>query len=1176
MERRPIAPYGLFLSFDSLHDPDHIVACERTPPSPAGPPGRRRCPSPFHAFAPLHAFAPCTAPTMTQDRAAFAGQIADVPVVELLQTILQGRHTGVARFDSPSGAATLWFRDGALVDADMGRHHMESAVLRLLALDVGTFEIEFKPISRRQVIELGTAELIAQAPPQEPQEDTDPRNKRPRRPGVSWHPTGGGRGRKGEQSSGAVPIVPMPTSSAAVPIVPLPTSSGAVPIVPLPTVTSPVPVAVTPSASAPISVALPESARPVVTALAPPLPPPSRAPPSNTPSNGTPVEEALPTRGRTMFGIPSMGPATTSASSAVEHGPAPPPTLELPPPSATVVGAPRVGLEATIPPLVASARRLEGTPSELVEARETGDRTWMRPYSPPDPTPLPSVPAEPARPPAPQSEPRITIHVSAAAAAASEPARPSEPSASSSTRGVTAMFFPPPPMSTEGAEAQWHGLPTSTERVAAPVVLPSAPDDDEEDATIREEPRTSVPHPRDRTVVGPAVVSGGPGPAKPGWDPPALSAGTMTSGSLVRSPAVPGSRPGTQRRTDERVAGIAHAIGLAPPPALPPDPRAVTDGVRLDQQVEAARAAGLTGASAPALVGRYEVLLRIARGGMGTVYLARITGEGGFRRLFALKVIRDHLSQHDEYVRMLLQEARIASRLHHPNVVGIVDIGTLANQHYLVMDYVEGCTFSELLKVHRRTRPPHLIVPIMLDALTGLHAAHTLVDDDGVPLTLVHCDFSPQNMLLGTNGIGRITDFGIARATNAWHERSSITRGKPAYVSPEQVIGRPLDRRSDVFSAGVVLWNALTGEQLFDGDSPERTLNSVLNKPIAPPSTVGLRPPSCFDRVCLRALQRDPDRRYQSAEEMLIELRRIAIAEDYLAPSSEVAQWVIDTFGRQLELRRQAAGISNRGLGDSQPTLTALAVPELVFSPVRSSEQTAETNVLIGEYPQQAYGTTPVDDSHPSRTALIRADVADAMPEAVSSRGRAFVLGIAVTIATTAIAVGIARPEWIGGGAVDDYGRYVAPAAGTSAVPTEVTPPSKADPRPVAVDDAGAKGSDEGDETSDANDQGVRADPDAKAGTPPEPVPENVETPVPEPEPPPVVEKRPKKSEGKTTDGERRLKPKKKPPTEDATTPETPPVEETKSDPPPPPDAPKHSPPIDPFEPSVPKPPDPQ
>jgi eukaryotic-like serine/threonine-protein kinase len=1104
---------------------------------------------------------------MTQDRAAFAGQIADVPVVELLQTILQGRHTGVARFDTPSGAATLWFRDGALVDADMGRHHMEAAVQRLLALEDGAFEIEFKPINRRQVIKLGTADLIAQAP-SHANEDTDARSKRGRRQGVSWHPTGGGRGRSLDASSGAVPIVAAPetasqpiATSGAVPVVVPPVSSGAVPIVPMP-----------PSASAPIAT-LPMTVLTASGTAVPIAAPPSASAPiaiTPAPSNGaaTPTHEPEPpTRGRTMFGVPAIASTPLPPPSVPTNGAASPNASDASQtamsPSSTMVGAARLGLEATIPPLVASAaaRRLEGARDEVVlEIPDVEDRTWMRPFAPPvtqavpgDPTPLPRVPPEPGRPTTP-SHGKTPVPVAVPAEPVRAPdatMRPKEP-----PRGVTAMFFPPPralgPAPSPAAE--WPELPETTERTSpAPV--------DEEDKTVREESRPSR-----GTIVGPAVVSGGPSQSPtPTWEPP--SDRTMTAGSLVRSPAAAVARPGGARRGDERVADIAHAIGLQPLPAVLQDPRAVADGVRLDQQVEAARAAGLTGASAPALVGRYEVLLRIARGGMGTVYLARITGEGGFRRLFALKVIRDHLSQNDEYVRMLLQEARIASRLHHPNVVGIVDIGTLANQHYLVMDYVEGCTFSELLKVHRRTRPAHLIVPIVLDALTGLHAAHTLVDDDGVPLTLVHCDFSPQNMLLGTNGICRITDFGIARATTAWNERSSITRGKPAYVSPEQVIGRPLDRRSDVFSAGVVLWNALTGEQLFDGDSPERTLNAVLNKPIAPPSTVGLRPPSCFDRVCLRALQRDPDRRYQSAEEMLIELRRIAIAEDYLAPSSEVAQWVIDTFGRQLELRRQAAGISNRGLNDSQPVLAALAVPELSFLPVRSAEQTAETNVLPGDYPSNpSYGTTPIDDSHPSRTALMRADVAyDAPAPLATSRARAFVLGIAVTIATTAIAVAIARPDWIGGGAVDDYGRYVAPADGGSETP----PPPKDDPGKPELAPSDAK---------------IDAKADAKAEgkiepAPPEPPPAG-EIAVPEPLPeivPPVAEKRPRKPprEAKATDGERRLEKKKTPPEE------TPPAE-TKSDDepptpdptkaPPPPPTPKHSPPVDPFETSKPAP----
>ncbi|MBX7082404.1 MAG: protein kinase [Nannocystaceae bacterium] len=667
-------------------------------------------------------------------------------------------------------------------------------------------------------------------------------------------------------------------------------------------------------------------------------------------------------------------------------------------------------------------------------------------------------------------------------------------------------FVPPPaatpakPLTMEPAPAQWGGIDQAGGTMRAPVTTPTgtqtmpAPSSVAVDSAQQASARGEF-QPIDRTQAA----------APAGWQPPAAqpepaaapagdkvvvapevaSSQTMTAGSIARTAAAPAQRPGSAaKRGPQRAAAVASAIGMTPTAAGPAG-RSVSNGARLDQQVEAARAAGLTGASAPAVVGRYEVLLRIARGGMGTVYLARVTGEGGFRRLFALKVIRDHLSQNDDYVRMLLQEARIASRLHHPNVVGIVDIGTLANQHYLVMDYVEGCTFSELLKVHRRTRPPHLIVPLMLDALSGLHAAHSLVDDDGSPLVLVHCDFSPQNMLVGTNGICRITDFGIAKAANALHERSSITRGKPAYVSPEQVLGRGLDHRSDIFSAGVVLWNALTGEQLFSGDSPEQTLQGVLSRPIPPPSTVGLRPPSCFDRVCMRALERDPARRYQTAEQMLMDLRRIAIAEDFLAPSSDVGRWVVDTFGRQLELRRQAAGISSRPLGmESQPIALSVSVPELGLG---DPELTAETRALPADY-----GQTP--ESSASKTTLLRSDVTEAVPPPrpnKPSHAKAIAIGIAVSVITVVIAIGIARPEWIRGGAVDQYGRYGdgrdAPAGddGKAAAGTDGdgkgddTSDAKAKPKSDGTTDAKSDADAKTDAKTDA-----KADAKADVGTP--------------------------------------------------------------------------------------------
>ncbi|HWB78227.1 MAG TPA: protein kinase [Nannocystaceae bacterium] len=1055
---------------------------------------------------------------MNQDpRAAFAGQIADVPVVELLQTILQGKHTGVARFETPVGAATLWFREGALIDADMGRHHMEAAVQRLLALDTGTFEVEFKPISRRGVIKASTAELIAQAPGRAgvptavPNDDTDVSKKRPRRQGVSWHPTGGGRGKQ-DGSSATIPVVPDPdvvaTTSAAVSVTPTIAATPPPPS-PAPVFTPPPPpVVTTPVATPPVMTTPPSTATqiapdagstlvaPRVNAVAPTIAMPAAPPPVTAaaaavvamPASGAhavvapvpmPISEDAPTtaRGRTMFGVPVATP------------PAPRPEPE------------RVDARAPI----------------VDDDEGAVDRTLMRPGPIPPPRAVPTT-TGPMFPPVPEGAqrggtietPRFDSPPSWGGVPATMPAQPTPPPVSADL--PPALGVPAPVAAAPSAPIP-SALPIESGQAAAAhgeirrgarAALPAAPDWPNSTPT----PTPMPPDPAvDKIVVSPEV----------------LSSQTMTAGAARFTPAAQVQRPGGARRVDTRAATVAQAIGMSPPPATPADHRAVEDGVRLDQQVEAARAAGLTGASAPAVVGRYEVLLRIARGGMGTVYLARITGEGGFRRLFALKVIRDHLSQNDEYVRMLLQEARIASRLHHPNVVGIVDIGTLANQHYLVMDYVEGCTFSELLKVHRRTRPPHLIIPILIDALTGLHAAHALVDDDGSALTLVHCDFSPQNMLVGTNGICRITDFGIAKAANALSERSSITRGKPAYVSPEQVLGRRVDHRSDIFSAGVVLWNALTGEQLFGGDTPEQTLQAVLQRPIAPPSTMGMRPPSCFDRICLRALERDPDRRYQTAEQMLIDLRRVAIAEDFLAPSSDVARWVIDTFGRQLELRRQAAGISNRSLGESQPIALPVSVPELGLG---EAELTAETKGLPADY-----GQTPSED-HPSKTTLLRSDVADAPRQRSESRASAnakvFAIGAAVMFATIAIAIAIAKPEWITGGSQDPGGHY-APGAGAlrpgeddgGDTDDDATSkqPSKSEKKPSKTDDAKTDDAKTDDAKVDAKtdvavEAKVPSEPKISPPPPSDPLPDPDATPKkPKPEKKPKPPKKPKPSE---------------------------------------------------------------
>ena len=210
---------------------------------------------------------------------------------------------------------------------------------------------------------------------------------------------------------------------------------------------------------------------------------------------------------------------------------------------------------------------------------------------------------------------------------------------------------------------------------------------------------------------------------------------------------------------------------------------------------------------------RFELIAELAAGGMATVYLARLSGAGGFQRFVAIKRLHPHLANDQEFVQMFLDEARLAARLHHPNVVPILEIGESPQGYYLVMEYVEGDTLARLLARaagQGQRLPTPIALRILIDSMAGLHGAHELRDDRGSLLGLVHRDVSPQNVLVGIDGVSRITDFGVARAAS----RISATRvgqlkGKLAYMAPEQATGADIDRRADVFSAGVMIWETL-------------------------------------------------------------------------------------------------------------------------------------------------------------------------------------------------------------------------------------------------------------------------------------------------------------------------------------------------------------------------------
>jgi len=292
------------------------------------------------------------------------------------------------------------------------------------------------------------------------------------------------------------------------------------------------------------------------------------------------------------------------------------------------------------------------------------------------------------------------------------------------------------------------------------------------------------------------------------------------------------------------------------------------------------------------------------------VYLARLGGVAGFQRFVAIKRLHPHLARESEFVDMFLDEARLAARIHHPNVVPILEIGESDQGYYLVMEYIEGDTAARLLarSAHGTGRlPPSVALRIVLDALTGLHAAHEIKDDDRKPLELVHRDVSPQNILVGVDGVTRITDFGVARAASRLATtRSGQLKGKLAYMAPEQARGTEMDRRADIFAMGAVMWELLAGKRLFKGEGEAETLNRVLFEPIPLLRDLDPSTPLAIEDICTRALQRDRSFRFASAAEMADALERTSRSLHCLASAREVAAYVDTVIGQEISQQRDA------------------------------------------------------------------------------------------------------------------------------------------------------------------------------------------------------------------------------------------------------------------------------
>jgi serine/threonine protein kinase len=314
-------------------------------------------------------------------------------------------------------------------------------------------------------------------------------------------------------------------------------------------------------------------------------------------------------------------------------------------------------------------------------------------------------------------------------------------------------------------------------------------------------------------------------------------------------------------------------------------------------------------------LGSFEILRRLARGGMAEIYLARTSGPSGFEKLVVLKKILGKLADKPRYVQLFLEEARLAASLDHPSIAQVYDIGMVDGSYFFAMEHLHGQDVRSIL--HRAWRigerlPIEHAVQIARHAAAALHHAHDKRRGDGTLLGLVHRDVSPSNILVTYDGATKLLDFGVAKtAASTVKTRTGALKGKISYMSPEQARGAPLDRRSDIFSLGIVLWEMITTQRLYRADNDLATLQLIIHQPPRPPSQVRPECPPELERMVLRALAQDPDARYPTAEQLVLELDELAREHKLKQSPNALAATLGHLFSPELAAWReaQAAGV---------------------------------------------------------------------------------------------------------------------------------------------------------------------------------------------------------------------------------------------------------------------------
>ncbi|MDI7269899.1 MAG: serine/threonine-protein kinase, partial [Myxococcota bacterium] len=350
---------------------------------------------------------------------------------------------------------------------------------------------------------------------------------------------------------------------------------------------------------------------------------------------------------------------------------------------------------------------------------------------------------------------------------------------------------------------------------------------------------------------------------------------------------------------------------------------------------------------------RFKIIRKLDAGGMAEVYHAETESLEGFRKVVAVKKVLPHLVQNEKFMRMFLDEARLSLRMSHANVVQMFDVGQAGGSYYIIMEFVDGVSLKHIFDfthARRMMLPIERSIHVMVEICKGLQYAHDLADHDGKPLCIVHRDVSPPNVLISKQGEVKLVDFGLAKATSQLeHTDPGIIKGKFSYLSPEAVEGLEVDHRADVFAAGIILHELLTGRRLFLGKNDYETVEQVRRAEIPPPAAVNPSVPRELERVALRALSRDLALRYQSAHEFGDDLYRFLFARGLKVSSFDIGD-TVKTVLRETATRTAAPTITiiDRLIEEELVKLTSLDDTGSLFT---GGQKPLSAEEISGMYP---------------------------------------------------------------------------------------------------------------------------------------------------------------------------------------------------------------------------------